>query len=188
MNYAGFWPRLCALLLDMLFLMPLLGIVYWGGERSRLFDAYWFAPNQLIGIWYSIYLVQRFGGTPGKRVMGLSIVKLDGSRIGYREAILRNLPDLVMSVASGLALMSAVIHMSDAQYFSAGYIERQKLIQSAAPAWYSWVVIASNAWIWSEFVVMLTNRKRRALHDFMAGTAVVRQVPVAESTPVSQPG
>jgi len=27
--------------------------------------------------------------------------------------------------------------------------------------------------LWSEFVVLLTNRKRRALHDFIAGTVVI---------------
>jgi uncharacterized RDD family membrane protein YckC len=32
-----------------------------------------------------------------------------------------------------------------------------------------------NVWIFSEFVVLLTNKKRRALHDFMAGTVVIRK-------------
>ena len=30
-------------------------------------------------------------------------------------------------------------------------------------------------WIWSELIVMLTNRRRRALHDFIAGTVVIRR-------------
>jgi uncharacterized RDD family membrane protein YckC len=28
--------------------------------------------------------------------------------------------------------------------------------------------------LYSEFIVLLTNKKRRALHDFMAGTVVIR--------------
>jgi uncharacterized RDD family membrane protein YckC len=29
--------------------------------------------------------------------------------------------------------------------------------------------------VWGEFLVLLTNRERRALHDFIAGTVVVRK-------------
>ena len=28
-------------------------------------------------------------------------------------------------------------------------------------------------WIWSEFVVLLFNRRKRAIHDFIAGTVVI---------------
>ena len=28
--------------------------------------------------------------------------------------------------------------------------------------------------MWSEFIVMMTNDKRRALHDFIAGTVVIQ--------------
>jgi uncharacterized RDD family membrane protein YckC len=31
----------------------------------------------------------------------------------------------------------------------------------------------NSLWIYSEFIVLLTNEKRRALHDFMAGTIVI---------------
>jgi uncharacterized RDD family membrane protein YckC len=42
------------------------------------------------------------------------------------------------------------------------------------PAWFTPVNVLMNIWIWSEFLVMMTNKRRRALHDFMAGTVVVR--------------
>jgi len=36
------------------------------------------------------------------------------------------------------------------------------------------VNILMQVWIWGEFLTMLFNKKRRAVHDFMAGTVVVR--------------
>ncbi|WP_255590049.1 hypothetical protein [Marinicella meishanensis] len=30
-------------------------------------------------------------------------------------------------------------------------------------------------WYWSELLVMLTNERRRALHDFIAGTVVIKK-------------
>ena len=32
----------------------------------------------------------------------------------------------------------------------------------------------TNAWVWSEFIVLLCDPRRRALHDFLADTVVVR--------------
>jgi len=41
------------------------------------------------------------------------------------------------------------------------------------PSWYRTLNILQNIWIWSEFVVLLTNAKRRAIHDYLAGTVVI---------------
>jgi uncharacterized RDD family membrane protein YckC len=43
---------------------------------------------------------------------------------------------------------------------------------SHRPEWLDWVNTANQVWMWSEVVVMLFNRRRRALHDFIAGTVV----------------
>jgi uncharacterized RDD family membrane protein YckC len=42
----------------------------------------------------------------------------------------------------------------------------------------TWLLYFYFAWLASEFIVLLLNRRRRALHDFIAGTVVV----VARST------
>ena len=36
---------------------------------------------------------------------------------------------------------------------------------------YSWL---SNIWVYSEFIVLLTNKRKRALHDFIANTVIIR--------------
>jgi uncharacterized RDD family membrane protein YckC len=64
--------------------------------------------------------------------------------------------------------------MSDETYFSLGYLARSQELVRTAPGWYGMVSILMQVWIWGEFVTMLFNRKRRAVHDFMAGTVVVR--------------
>jgi uncharacterized RDD family membrane protein YckC len=175
MVYAGFWPRFAALLLDFLFYSPVLALVWWGGEHSRLFALYFFLPELALGFLYEVYLVRRFGGTPGKRVMKVLIRKVDGSPVGYREALLRYLPQWVLGTAGSFAMVVAVLHLTDGEYFAAdSFAERTKLVTGSQPAWAGPVTLASNIWMWSEFVIMMTNRKRRALHDFVAGTVVVR--------------
>jgi uncharacterized RDD family membrane protein YckC len=43
--------------------------------------------------------------------------------------------------------------------------------------------VVLQVWIWIELIVMLTNRRRRALHDFIAGTVVIRRRVEALQTP-----
>jgi uncharacterized RDD family membrane protein YckC len=175
MIYAGFWRRLGALLLDFGILLPTLGIYYWGNSHYRLFYAYAFLPNLLLSLFYNIYLVHRLGGTPGKRLAGLEVRKLDGTAIGYREAALRFLPELIMTSLLSLGYAFAALNMTDLEYGSLSFHDRN--YQMPVSFWYQVVNVAYQIWVWSELVVMLTNKKRRALHDFIAGTVVILRDP-----------
>jgi uncharacterized RDD family membrane protein YckC len=177
LRYAGFWPRLGALLMDCLILLPLIALEIWAGRRYRLFDLYQLVPNVLVGLFYSVYLVRRYGGSPGKLIVGVRIRKVSGEPVGYREAFLRYLPDCVLGLLSSIAMIIAVFHMSDAEYHALASHERFKRMLELVPFWYKPTHILSYVWIWGELIVLLTNRKRRALHDFIAGTVVVHASP-----------
>jgi uncharacterized RDD family membrane protein YckC len=43
-----------------------------------------------------------------------------------------------------------------------------------SPIFFSVYRWSGNIWYWSEFIVLLTNRRKRAIHDFIAGTVVVK--------------
>ena len=176
-RYAGFWPRLGSLLLDTIIILPLVAVTFLGDSSFRLFQVYYFIPGTLFWLFYSVYLVRRFGGTPGKLIVGIRIRKLDGTPVGYREAFLRYLPDFVFSLLTSVALIFAVLHITDAEYYSLSFVDRNNRLFQLAPRWYNWLQWTSTAWYWGELVVLLTNRKRRALHDFIAGTVVVHKSP-----------
>jgi uncharacterized RDD family membrane protein YckC len=173
LRYAGFWPRLGSILLDCLILFPLSAVVFWADAHYRMFMVYYLIPGTVFGLFYSVYLVRRFGGTPGKLIVGIRIRKLDGEPVGYREAFLRYFPEFVFGLLMSIALIFPLFHMSDAEYHSLSFMERAKRMVELAPSWYKPLQIAQNIWVWGELIVLLTNRKRRALHDFIAGTVVV---------------
>jgi uncharacterized RDD family membrane protein YckC len=173
LRYGGFWRRFGALWLDVLFQAPLTVLVLWADSCSRLFSIWYCLPGLMIGLVYNVYLVKRFGGTPGKLVAGLRIAKVDGSKIGYREAFLRYLPEFVLGSLLTVALMLPTMAMTDAEYLSLGFMQRSLKIVSLAPSWYRPVQWLQNIWVWGEFLVLLTNKKRRAIHDFIAGTVVL---------------
>jgi uncharacterized RDD family membrane protein YckC len=173
-QYGGFWRRFAAFWLDALVLLPLTALAFWGSQHYRLYPIYSFIPDTIIGLFYSVYLVRRFGGTPGKLIMRLRIRKVTGEPIGYREALLRCAPEFLLGTLMSIALLSSLYHLTDAEYHALSFLERSQRLISLAPGWYKPVQILLQVWIWSEFIVMLTNAKRRALHDFIAGTVVVR--------------
>jgi len=183
LRYAGFWPRLGSLLLDGIILLPLTAPMIWASMHYRLFDLYYFLPGVLFGLFYNVYLVRRFGGTPGKLIMGIRIRKLDGESVGYREALLRYVPAATLSVLASLAMIVASFHMTDTEYSSLSMMDWSKRITELAPSWYTPVQWAQNIWFCCELVVLLTNRKRRALHDFIAGTVVVHASPATPPQP-----
>lgn len=78
-----------------------------------------------------------------------------------------------------VAFLKAIFHkrviraLDGQKYHSLAFMERTKRMIELAPSWYRPLQWVQNAWVWGELIVLLTNRKRRALHDFIAGTVVV---------------
>jgi uncharacterized RDD family membrane protein YckC len=66
--------------------------------------------------------------------------------------------------------------MSDGDFAALTSKTRGNRLRELAPPWYKPLEIAGQVWVWSEFVVLLTNKKRRALHDYLAGTVVIRRM------------
>ena len=121
---AGFWSRLVAFVIDcavmctllVAIVLPLLVTLALSGmpmEDSPVTDA-WFesqSPLYVVGILifgaftalsalvvilgYYVFLEGHFGYTAGKKIMGLLVLRTDGTKIGYKEAILRNLSKYV---------------------------------------------------------------------------------------------
>lgn len=173
LRFGGFWVRAAALVLDGLINLPLIAFILWASPRCRLFQPYFFIPWTAIDLFYNVYLVRRFGGTPGKLIMRLRVRKKTGEPVGYREAILREAPNLLLGVLTTIAMLPALSKMSDAEFHALPARARSIRIAQLAPAWSKPLRIVGTIWPYSELVVLLTNRKRRALHDFIAGTVVV---------------
>ncbi len=123
----------------------------------------------LLLVFFEVYLVKRFGGSPGKLIMGLRILKTDGMSVTCRQSILRAGPDLIFELLTCIAFASVYSRFVEAERISSAMPN----LVAIGPVWYGVVSVVQNIWVWSELLVLLTNRKRRALHDFIAGTVVV---------------
>ncbi|MEQ2006580.1 MAG: RDD family protein [Limisphaerales bacterium] len=113
LEYAGFWIRFCAKLVDGLVLsvpigiLLVIGVVASGGFNRRGSDALVFLPLvqvavQLVGmalsVLYNAVLVGYWGTTLGKKVCGLKVVKSDGTKPSFGCAWGRAFGEIVSSL------------------------------------------------------------------------------------------
>lgn len=107
----GFWPRLAAFTIDMLLILTTGAILFTiSVALSSLVPAHPAGPLDMLGGEFLILLIVgcslaaiglillyfpilegRFGWTPGKKLLGLRVLKENGLPIGYKEAFIRRI-------------------------------------------------------------------------------------------------
>lgn len=143
LEYGEFWPRFAAKLIDGVILLAI-GMVVQEATIWTVFDGitpnpiedfaewwrlllYTWPVNTAIALAYTVFFMRLHEATPGKRILGLRVVRPDGGRISGTRAACRYLAEQVTSFT-----------------FLVGY------------------------------VMAAFDDEKRALHDFMCDTRVVR--------------
>ena len=171
-KYAGFWQRVGASLIDGLVFLPNILIVTTVEGLSQTAAVLAALLGPAVYYAYVLPLTFRYGGTLGKLALGMRVQPADGGPLTWRHVWRRSAVDMI---ASSLLITSTLVGLSKvpfATYAAAGWMERPELLTTAVP-WMSWLNGAYMVWLFSEFLVIMTNRRRRALHDFIAATVVV---------------
>jgi len=171
--YAGFWKRFCAGFADVFIIMPLIFFFVWLEGFDRTFAIVIAILWPILVSVYNVFFNARFGGTLGKLAVGIRITKPDGSRISWFEAWKRSSVDIAFAMVTLIVRVWALIQIDPNHYTALPWLERAQLLQERCPAWYSSFDILIEVWVWSEVIVLLFNKRKRALHDFIAGTVVV---------------
>jgi len=173
--YAGFWKRFGAAIVDLLVFIPLIFIVNYLEGISIGIAMITVIIGSTLSSMYTIYFHYRFGATLGKMAVGIKVTLPNGSTIGLKQAILRSSVDLGFALFIIIAEIIALSNVDPEQYLSAGWMERSEYIMPLYPAWYVVVHVGFHVWYWSELLVLLFNKRKRAIHDFIAGTVVIKK-------------
>ncbi|GEL11803.1 hypothetical protein FGL01_25420 [Flavobacterium glycines] len=164
------------MIMDSIILLPVLFLILYLNGLSINMYFYTIIPNLLIGIWYNIYLPKKYGGTPGKLIAGIKIIKINGKPIGWKEAILRHSVLFILTIFSVIVMIISLLKANETVFNSLGWLKQTEYLMSLAAIPFMVHAWTSNIWIYSEFFVLLTNKRKRAVHDFIAGTVIVRKV------------
>ena len=171
--YAGFWPRLGATIVDGLVLAPVTIFTCWLLSHSKSASIALTFPLAIVGPAYEVILLARNGQTVGKMVTRIAVFRASRASIGWGEVALRCSVQVSLALLSTISMFCAMRRLPDANW-TGGWMVIYPRLQQMEPSWSRWALYAMNIWTWSELITLLFNRKRRALHDFIAGTVVVR--------------
>jgi len=163
-SYANFRTRLLAAIVDELILIPLsIAFGYIEVNSIPSFITVSFSYS-LLYAGYFIYSHFKFGQTVGKRLFSIKVVNVfdEKNHISLLQSLKRE----------GVLLMFDVVLLV---YFSIEVMKTNN-IEDASHDYSSIVGNCSLAWVCIELITMLTNKKRRALHDFLGNSVVVKTV------------
>ncbi len=165
--YAGFELRAEALIMDSLIYLPIFALCLVLNKIEKSYLIYTSIFSFGFYVFYNVFLVYRFEGTPGKRKFKIKIKKKNGQRIGVKEALLREIVSLTLIGVLRYAYVVTALKMPDIEY-------DYQTFNSLKPFWYSFVDWTYNIWIMGEIIVLLLNKRKRALHDYIGGTVVIK--------------
>ena len=114
LEFAGFWQRFAAKMIDGLVLYGF-GVMVeravahlWFHGRApllteNLHEWLWFAVhvlpiNMLIAVLYSVVFIALHEATPGKRMLGLRVIRADGGRVGWPRVVGRYFAEQVSGI------------------------------------------------------------------------------------------
>lgn len=163
-KYNTFWGRFWAGFIDSLILAPI-----------GFLDLYFLTPNRHIGLvmtWvaisysiffiYSIYFHWKTGQTIGKMLTNVRVMDVSEERgLTLKQAFLRDSIYIVIQIIGMILILINIWRIGE---FSEYGIEPYN----------TYLNYLSLIWFLLEIVTMLSNEKRRAFHDKIANTVVVK--------------
>lgn len=172
LTYSKFWHRVLASIIDGMIvsgfnLIVKLVLIRWVSYAADLIFVN--VTALAFGIFFHVFLVARFGVTPGKMILRMRIVQRDGTPAIWGNAILRYMVTFACSSALTIPYLIAYAYPAVNPDEWDGYFIQLFDRQLSLP------IIALYLWNIISVIVVASNKQRRAPHDFIAGTVVIRK-------------
>lgn len=172
-RYAGFWRRLLAMLVEMAIWIPISFLTLRWGWSSHIMLIPFSVFGLLLGTSYNFYFMRRWGQTIGKMVAGIRVVTVELAPLGWPHIIKRYSVDFIFGLLTTIATTTALLQVPEVELNQLTFLKMGEKLVEFRPRYLDWVNPMQQIWFWSELVVLLLNKKKRALHDFIAGTVVI---------------
>jgi uncharacterized RDD family membrane protein YckC len=160
--------RFWAGLVDGLVFLPLslINPVVWNANLPVSWLLTWMLFSNSAFLLYSVLMHGFYGQTLGKMALGIKVLDVSESPISMQQAFLRDSVYIVFNVITQIIWIYLTLHGDPT------YLETVNTIETI-------VGTAARIWFLAEILSCLTNKKRRAIHDFIAGTVVVKTTNVS---------
>ncbi|TAD92114.1 MAG: RDD family protein [Bacteroidetes bacterium] len=161
-RYSTASKRIWASIVDGIVFMPFLLIDRFliSPTESEYFVVGWQMLSVIIPLLYSIVAHYKYGQTIGKWVAGVQVVDISEShKINLKQAIVRASFYLAIKLAAVCYYLFLVVTNGDKAYFFEGFNDLAGTL----------IMV----WFLLNLVTMYSNKKSRAIHDFLAQSVVI---------------
>ncbi len=166
-RFKTFWRRVWAGIID--------GTVFWllfyksNWVWTTLKDhpvllLFWFIFSSTAFHFYSIVFHRLYGQTLGKMAVNVKVVDVSGDRLSVSQAFRRDMVPLLFFVLSLIFDGPKILH---------GIYPQNPAFIKLDFAFFL-TLFTGIGWSFAEVITMLTNNRRRAIHDYIAGSVVVK--------------
>jgi uncharacterized RDD family membrane protein YckC len=162
-DFIGFWKRVLATILDLLIILIPAVFVYWifNSLAVSLHSEIPIILEYIFFVVFDVFMIVRFGGTPGKLVLKMKIVNQQGNIPTLKEALIRNIFRIISTIFSmivGVSLYDLTVISTTLNLWAPLATDLSKILGLIMLVDYLFVAFTP---------------RKRALHDMMAGTYVV---------------
>lgn len=162
-KYQTIGSRFLALLIDSMILIPVsfLGMILANFSSSVKYSTVINILLSSAAVVYTILMHNFYGQTLGKMAMKVKVLDISERPITFAQAVIRSLPQMLPVFITSSLLISEI---------SADNAAANDLLKMATNISY----VFYSVWSVADIIVCFASEKKRALHDFIAGTVVVR--------------
>lgn len=156
--------RLGAAIIDTLVFIPLFFADSFVRENlnNKIGLLLWLCFYIAVSFFYTVFMHYKYGQTFGKMATKIKVITLDETRnLSIRQALLR---DSFYILVETVGLIYFIFHL----------IREDLSTTEILDSFDDFVGIVALFWILLELISMLANDKRRAIHDFIAGSVVIK--------------
>jgi uncharacterized RDD family membrane protein YckC len=163
-KYSTFWPRFGAAFLDGFVVWPVLWLLEFGFAQASIpLRLVLYVILRALDPAYSIWMHGKYGQTLGKMACGIVVRDVSERRLSMRQAVWRDIFQVALFPVGLFIDIPRILQGTD--IFAPTTLTATDVL----------IVTSTFLWFSIEVITMLTNRKRRALHDFIAGSVVIRK-------------
>lgn len=162
-DFVGFWKRVLVVILYIIVLAIPWSLVYWmtNVAAETLHSEIPIIIQNILFFAFTIFMIVRFGGSPGKLILKMRIVNEQGNYPTLKQALIRNIFQMFSVIFSMIIEISSYNFTAISTNFSLWENTASNLSDILAPI------------ILVDYLFVVFHPRKRALHDLMAGTYVV---------------
>lgn len=168
-TYGSFWDRVFASIIDGLVLIPISLIDNY--NESTFKSVPLLTITTLIGLLYKPFMEAKYYATLGKKAMGLTIITSNFEKPSLKNILLRDIIDLTTRIA--LAITSFITFFTsefESIDSAAGFSVLSNSLTGSL-----WILLGLSFLTLIDAIFLLTDSKRRALHDRIGQTLVIKK-------------